>query len=109
MIAGSVSLFIVAGVTGEFMGFHPAEVSRASLIGWGYLVTFGALVGFTAYIYLLRETTPAKATTYAYVNPIVAVLLGWWFAGEPITPRTVVAAAIILASVALITLTGTAE
>jgi drug/metabolite transporter (DMT)-like permease len=58
---------------------------------------------------LLRETTPAKATTYAYVNPIVAVVLGWMIAGEPITPRTVVAAAIILASVAMISLTRNAE
>jgi drug/metabolite transporter (DMT)-like permease len=109
MIAGSVALFIVASVAGELGGFHSTAVSRASFIGWAYLVTFGALVGFTAYIYLLRETTPAKATTYAYVNPIVAVVLGWMVAGEPITPRTVVAAAIILASVALITLAGGQE
>jgi drug/metabolite transporter (DMT)-like permease len=109
MLTGSVSLFVVASLAGELGGFHPGDVTRASWLGWGYLVTFGALVGFTAYIYLLRETTPAKAATYAYVNPIVAVGLGWWFAGEPITPRTVVAAAIILASVALITLTGAKE
>ncbi len=106
MITGSAALFVVAAAAGEIGAFHPAAVTRASVLGWGYLVTFGALVGFTAYIYLLRETTPAKATTYAYVNPIVAVALGWMIAGEPITLRTVFAAAIILASVALISLAG---
>lgn len=109
MIAGSVALFVVAIVAGEVGRFHPSAVTMASFVGWSYLVTFGALIGFTAYIYLLRETTPAKATTYAYVNPIVAVVLGWMIAGEPITPRTVVAAAIILASVAMISLTRNAE
>ena len=109
MIAGSVALFVIAAAAGELGRFHPTAVARASFIGWVYLVTFGSLVGFTAYIYLLRETTPAKATTYAYVNPIVAVVLGWMIAGEPITSRTVVAAAIILASVALITLAGGQE
>jgi drug/metabolite transporter (DMT)-like permease len=75
MITGSVALLFVAAATGELTTFHLTAVTRASILGWGYLVTFGALVGFTAYIYLLHETTPAKATTYAYVNPIVAVAL----------------------------------
>ena len=57
-----------------------------SWLGWAYLVTFGSLLGFTAYIYLLGATTPAKAATYAYVNPVVAVILGWAVAGEPLTP-----------------------
>lgn len=106
MITGSMALVVVAAVTGEFRHFDPASVSVASLIGWAYLVTFGALAGFTAYIYLLRETTPAKATTYAYVNPVVAVLLGWAVAGEAISLRTIIAAAIIVASVAIITIAG---
>jgi len=76
------------------------------MAGFLYLVTFGSLLGFTAYIYLLGATTPAKAATYAYVNPVVAVFLGWAVAGEPLTPRMLVAAAIILGAVALITLTG---
>jgi drug/metabolite transporter (DMT)-like permease len=67
-------------------------------------VTFGALLGFTAYIYLLRNVSPAKASTYAYVNPVVAVILGWAVAGEVVTPRTVLAAAIILGGVAMITI-----
>jgi drug/metabolite transporter (DMT)-like permease len=106
MITGSVSLAAMGIVAGELGRFDPGAVTLQSFLGWLYLVTFGSLVGFTAYIYLLRETTPAKATTYAYVNPIVAVLLGWALADEAITARTVVAAGIILASVALISLTA---
>jgi drug/metabolite transporter (DMT)-like permease len=109
MIAGSIGLFTVAIISGDLGRFHPSAVTRASFLGWAYLVAFGGIVGFTAYIYLLRETTPAKATTYAYVNPIVAVVLGSVFASEPITPRTLAAAAIILASVAMITVAGGTE
>ena len=104
MIGGSAVLLIIAAGLGELGRFDPSGVSLKSFLGWAYLVTFGGLVGFTAYAYVLRETTPAKATTYAYVNPVVAVLLGWWFAAEPITIRTVVAAGIILAGVAMISL-----
>jgi drug/metabolite transporter (DMT)-like permease len=104
MIGGSIGLMLLSLVLGEFGSFHPSNVSTASAIGWIYLVTFGGLVGFTAYIYLLRVTTPAKAATYAYVNPLVAVFLGWAIAGEPVTARTLVAAAVILAGVAMITL-----
>jgi drug/metabolite transporter (DMT)-like permease len=106
MITGSAALFVVSLLAGEPSHFHPSAISGASLLGWTYLVTFGALVGFTAYVYLLRETTPAKATTYAYVNPVVAVMLGWAVAGEPISGRTIIAAAIIIASVAIITIAG---
>jgi drug/metabolite transporter (DMT)-like permease len=104
MLTGSVALALIGIFAGEPGRFHFAAVTMRSFLGWAYLVTFGSLVGFTAYIYLLRETTPAKATTYAYVNPIVAVLLGWAVAGEAITVRTVVAAGIILASLAIISL-----
>jgi drug/metabolite transporter (DMT)-like permease len=107
MIGGSVFLFMIAVVLGELSRFDAGAITLKSFLGWTYLVTFGALIGFTAYAYVLRETTPAKATTYAYVNPIVAVLLGWAFAGEPITVRTIVAAGIILAGVAMISLAGT--
>lgn len=104
MITGSSVLLIIGVGVGELPQLRFAEVTMKSFLGWVYLVTFGSLVGFTAYAYLLRETTPAKATTYAYVNPVVAVLLGWAFASEAITTRTVVAAGIILASVAMISL-----
>jgi drug/metabolite transporter (DMT)-like permease len=106
MIGGSVFLFAIAAALGELSRFDAGAITLKSFLGWAYLVTFGALIGFTAYAYVLRETTPAKATTYAYVNPIVAVLLGWAFAGEPVTVRTIVAAGIILAGVAMISLAG---
>jgi drug/metabolite transporter (DMT)-like permease len=104
MLGGSVALMILGTSLGELGRLHVREISAASWIGWLYLVTFGSLVGFTAYIYLLRAVTPAKASTYAYVNPIVAVFLGWAIAGEPVTSQTAVAAAVILAGVAMITL-----
>jgi len=108
MLAGGVAFVIMAVLTGEARGFSLAQVTTASLMGWAYLVTFGSLLGFTAYIYLLGAVSPAKAATYAYVNPVVAVILGWAIAHEPIGPRTVVAATIILAGVAIITSTQSA-
>jgi drug/metabolite transporter (DMT)-like permease len=106
MIGGSAFLLLIGVALGELGRLDPAAITLKSFLGWAYLVTFGGLIGFTAYSYVLRETTPAKATTYAYVNPIVAVLLGWAFANEPITMQTIVAAGIILAGVAMISLAG---
>ena len=74
-----------------------------SLLALAYLVVFGSLVGFTAYVFLLRHTRPALVATYAYVNPVVAVLLGWALAGEPLTARTLLAGAVIVGAVVLIT------
>ncbi len=102
MVAGGVILLAAAGATGEWSRFSPAAASARSLVSLGYLIVAGSLLGFTAYIFLLGATTPARASTYAYVNPVVAVLLGWLFAGEPLTPRTIVGAAVIVAAVALI-------
>ena len=96
MLAGGAAFLIVSVIAGEPRHFNLAAVTTPSMIGYLYLVTFGSLLGFTAYIYLLGATTPAKAATYAYVNPVVAVILGWAVAGEPLTPRMLVAAAIIL-------------
>ena len=105
---GACAAFLVVSIlAGEPRHFNPGAVTAPSIVGFLYLVTFGSLVGFTAYIYLLGATTPAKASTYAYVNPVVAVVLGWAVAGEPLTPRMLVAAAIILGGVALITLANT--
>lgn len=104
MLGGSVALLALGAALGETHGLDVSSISLASWIGWVYLITFGALVGFTAYVFLLRNVSPAKAATYAYVNPIVAVILGWAVAGERVTSRTVVAAAIILGGVALITI-----
>jgi drug/metabolite transporter (DMT)-like permease len=104
MVAGGVSLLLVAVLIGEPSRLDLAHASSRSLIAFWYLVTFGSLIGFTAYVYLLGHTTAAKAATYAYVNPVVAVLLGWAIAHEPVTARTLIAAAVILAGVAIITL-----
>jgi drug/metabolite transporter (DMT)-like permease len=104
MVSGGAALFVAATVSGETAHFSLARVSLASALGWGYLVVFGSLLGFTAYAYLLRSTTAAKVATYAYVNPVIAVFLGWAFAGEVVTGRTLVAAAVIIAGVATITI-----
>jgi drug/metabolite transporter (DMT)-like permease len=102
MIAGGILLLLTAAVAGQFNGFNPAKVSPSAALAWGYLVVFGSLVGFTAYIWLLGVTSIAKAGTYAYVNPIVAVILGWAILHEPVTPRMLLAAGVILLGVALV-------
>jgi len=103
MLMGGVLLLLGGWLTGEGMGFHLSAVSLRSAVSLGYLILFGSLVGFTAYIFLLNATTPARASTYAYVNPVVAVFLGWLLAGEPVSIRTVLAAAVIVSAVAVIT------
>ena len=90
-------------LTGEFGRFNVHRISGASMTGLVYLITFGSLIGFTSYIWLLDKVSPARLGTYAYVNPIVAVLLGWAIAGEKLSVRTGVAAAIVICGVALIT------
>jgi drug/metabolite transporter (DMT)-like permease len=102
MICGGILLLVAGIITGELPRFHPGSVSLLSLGSFIYLVLIGAVVGYTAYIWLLRHCDPAKVATYAYVNPIVAVLLGTLFAGETVTVRTLIAAALIIGSVALI-------
>ena len=104
MLMGGAAFLVVSVLAGEPRHFSLGAVTAPSMVGFLYLVTFGSLIGFTAYIYLLGATTPAKASTYAYVNPVVAVVLGWAVAGEPLTARMLLAAAIILGAVALITL-----
>src|SRR5207244_9844796 len=89
-------------VTGELPHFHSSHISMLSLASFIYLVLIGAVVGYTAYIWLLRHCDPAKVATYAYVNTIVAVLLGTFFAGETVTMRTLIAAALIIGYVALV-------
>jgi drug/metabolite transporter (DMT)-like permease len=105
MLAGGVLLLVAGIVSGELARLDIAHASTRSLLGFAYLVTFGSLIGFTAYVYLLAHTTAAKAATYAYVNPVVAVLLGWAIGHEPVTTRTLLAAGVILAGVAIITVT----
>jgi drug/metabolite transporter (DMT)-like permease len=102
MLCGGFLLMLAGFLTGESRGFHPGSMSILSLGAFAYLVLIGAIVGFTAYIWLLRHCDPAKVATYAYVNPIVAVLLGAGFAGETLSVRTLIAAGLIIGSVALV-------
>ena len=102
MLCGGLLLLLTGILTGEMRRFHPGSVSILSLASFVYLVIIGAVVGYTAYIWLLRHCDPAKVATYAYVNPIVAVLLGAAFAGETVTPRVLIAAALIIGSVAIV-------
>jgi drug/metabolite transporter (DMT)-like permease len=103
MLGGGVLLLMVGAVMGELSHVDIHRISNASAVGLVYLITFGSLLGFTSYIWLLDKVSPARLGTYAYVNPIVAVLLGWAIAGERLSIRTGVAAAIVICAVALIT------
>jgi drug/metabolite transporter (DMT)-like permease len=102
MLMGSVGLFVVSLLTGELNGWNPAEVSVRSLYGLLYLITIGSIVGFGSYIWLLQNAPISLVATYAYVNPIVAVLLGYWFGNEVLEPRIWLATAIIIGSVMFI-------
>jgi drug/metabolite transporter (DMT)-like permease len=103
MIGGGVLLLSAGLLAGEAPRLEPTMVSVRSLLALGYLVVFGSLVAFSAYVWLLRVSTPARVATYAYVNPVVALVLGWSVAGEPLTFRSLTAAAIIIGAVVVIT------
>jgi drug/metabolite transporter (DMT)-like permease len=103
MLAGGGLLLLAAGISGEWARLDLSALTLRSGLAFLYLIVFGSMLGFSAYLWLLRHTTPARATTYAYVNPAVAVFLGWAFAGEPLTGQTLLAAAVIVAAVAIIT------
>lgn len=102
MLMGSISLFVVSMLTGELNDFNVAEVSTRSWLGLLYLITMGSIVGFGSYIWLLQNAPISLVATYAYVNPIVAVLLGYFFGNEILEPRIWVATAIIIGAVAFI-------
>jgi drug/metabolite transporter (DMT)-like permease len=102
MVAAGLAFLVVAVLTGETAGFEVAAVSASSWLGIAYLVVVGSLVGYTTYAWLLTVAPLGRIATYAYVNPVVAVFLGWLLVGEPLSPRTIVAAAVIVAAVALI-------
>jgi drug/metabolite transporter (DMT)-like permease len=102
MLTGAVALFLVSLVRGELNGFDPGLVSTRSWLALAYLITFGSLIGFVSYGWLLHNAPVSLMSTYAYVNPVVAVLLGSLFAAEPLNGRILIAAAIIIGSVVLI-------
>src|SRR6267378_3773448 len=100
--AGGVILLIVALITGEFRELHVGAISVRSWLALVYLIVFGSGIGFSAYIYIIHKSTAARVSTYAFVNPVVALFLGWLIAGETIALRTVLAAAVILTAVILV-------
>lgn len=102
MLAGGLSLVAAGLLLGEGRGLSPGAASMRSLLSFGYLIVFGSLVAYTTYMWLLRHAQASLVSTYAYVNPVVAVFLGWLLAGESVSVRTLVAAAIIVGSVAVI-------
>lgn len=103
MMSGGAVILTVSAVTGEMFNFDISAVSGRSWLAAGYLMIFGSIVGFTAYSWLLKNAQPSMVSTYAYVNPVVAVLLGWSIAGETLTGTVLAGAAIIVGSVALVT------
>jgi len=104
MLGGGGALTVAALLHGDFAHLSIAAVSARSWLAFAYLTVVGSLVGFSTFVYLMKHSIPARVATYAYVNPIVAVILGWLILGEPVTARTLSAAAIIIVSVALITI-----
>lgn len=105
MLLGGFQLFILAALTGEFSEFHVQAVSSTAWFALIYLIVAGSIVGFTAYVWLLHHESPTKVGTYAYVNPVVAVTLGYLIGKEPVGPRTLLGALLILISVITITTT----
>ncbi|TGE27459.1 drug/metabolite exporter YedA [Hymenobacter metallicola] len=106
MMCGGGAMLLIGLVRGEAAGFELSAVTTKSWLAYAYLVTFGSIVAFSAYIWLLRAVEPALAGTYAFVNPVVAVLLGWAFAGEQLTVGMLGGAALIVAAVVLVVLGG---
>jgi drug/metabolite transporter (DMT)-like permease len=101
-ICGAAMLLIAAGVTGEFHATHWTSITLRSIFGLGYLITFGSVVAFTAYTWLLQRVPPALVATHTYANPVVAVILGWLLAREALTMRVVLASVAILGAIVLI-------
>jgi drug/metabolite transporter (DMT)-like permease len=104
MLAGAAGLFIAGTLSGEWQALDLAAIRPASLLGLAYLVTFGSLIGFVAYAWLLRNAPLSLVSTYAYVNPVIAIFLGAWLGSEPINAQIIVAALVIIGSVVMINL-----
>jgi drug/metabolite transporter (DMT)-like permease len=109
MLAGGVLLLLTAALLGEFRGFHMQAVSMGAWLALAYLIVAGSIVAFTAYVWLIHHESPTKVGTYAYVNPVVAVLVGYFLGGEAIGPRTLVGTSLVLLSVIVITTTPKAK
>ena len=106
MLAGGVFLALTAASLGEFRNFHPSTVSRGAWLSLLYLIVAGSIIAFTAYVWLIHHESPTKVGTYAYVNPVVAVLLGYLLGGEALALRTILGTLFVLISVVVITMTS---
>ena len=109
MLVGGILLAVAAAVFGEFSGFHIEAVSRGAWLALAYLIVAGSIIGFTAYVWLLHHESPTKVGTYAYVNPVVAVIVGYFLGGETVGPRTLLGTLLVLVSVVVITTTRTTK
>jgi drug/metabolite transporter (DMT)-like permease len=105
MLAGGIMLTLASTAIGDLHNFHPTTISRAAWLSLLYLIVFGSLIGFTAYVWLIHHESPTKVGTYAYVNPVVAVLIGYFFGGEALGLRTILGTLFVLVSVIVITTT----
>src|ERR1700692_3365657 len=105
MLAGGILLALTAAIFGEFRGFHIQAVSRGAWFALAYLIVAGSIVGFTAYVWLIHHESPTKVGTYAYVNPVVAVIVGYFLGGEVVGLRTLLGTLLVLVSVIVITTT----
>lgn len=105
MLSGGVFLFCAAGILGEFHNFHPSMIDRAAWLSLLYLIVAGSIIAFTAYVWLIHRESPTKVGTYAYVNPVVAVVIGYFFGGEALSLRTILGTLFVLISVIVITTT----
>jgi drug/metabolite transporter (DMT)-like permease len=103
MLTGGLLLVVAALAFGEFRGFHPGSVSRGAWLALLYLIVAGSIIGFTAYVWLIHHESPTKVATYAYVNPVVAVVLGYFLGGEALGLRTILGTVFVLISVVVIT------
>jgi drug/metabolite transporter (DMT)-like permease len=104
MVCGAGAMIVTGLLAGETARIDFAAVSTRSWLAWSYLVLAGSLIAYPIYVWLLQNSTPARVSTYAYVNPIVAVILGWAILHEPLTPRIALAGAVIIGAVAIITI-----
>jgi len=99
MLSGGLLLFLTAGIVGEFAAFHPSKVSLRSGLALGYLILFGSVIAYSAYMWLLEHRSPTLVATHTFVNPVVAVILGWLLASEPLGLRTIVAGTLIIGAI----------
>jgi drug/metabolite transporter (DMT)-like permease len=106
MLAGGIMLAVAAALLGEFRGFHIQEISRGAWFALIYLIVAGSIIGFTAYVWLIHHESPTKVGTYAYVNPVVAVIIGYFLGGEAVGSRTLLGTLLVLVSVVVITTTA---